>query len=472
MMANARTAMDQLDPAVFALGQRFADAGFELALVGGPVRDALLGRPSVDIDLTTNARPEQTEEILAGWAATTWDMGREFGTIGARHGDLTVEITTYRSDRYDLASRKPEVAFGDTIEGDLSRRDFTVNAMAMRLPDLQLIDPFNGLDDLVAGMITTPVGAEQSFSDDPLRIMRAARFSAQLNFDVDESVFTAMSAQAERLSIVSAERICAELTRLLLADHPRRGLELMTYTGVAEVVLPELSALQDTVDEHKRHKDVYEHTLTVLDRAIALEDGPDGPVPAPDLVLRLAAIMHDVGKPKTRRFEGGKVTFHQHDVVGARMTRKRLTALRFDKATVKAVSRLVELHLRAYGYSEGAWTDSAVRRYVSDAGELLDRLNKLTRADCTTRNRRKALILQAGHDDLEERIAELKKAEDLAAIRPDLNGEQIMELLDLRPGPQVGKAYKYLLGLRMERGPLGGDAARQELLTWWEQQQG
>lgn len=465
---TARAALADLPPSLAALGHLFTRAGHELALVGGPVRDAFLGVAPHDLDCTTSARPEETEKILAAWGDACWDVGKEFGTIGARKGDVIVEVTTYRTEEYEVGSRKPAVAYGDTLEGDLTRRDFTVNAMALRLPDLTLVDPCGGLPDLEAGILRTPVSAEQSFDDDPLRIMRAARFAAQLGFDVEPDVMDAMSQMAERLEIVSAERIRAELERLLLARWPRRGLELLVHTGVAQAVLPEVAALEDTVDEKGRHKDVYQHTLTVLDQAIALETGPEGPVPAPDLVLRLAALLHDIGKPPTRRFEpGGVVTFHAHDVVGAKMARKRLRALRFDKQTIKDVSRLVELHLRFHGYADARWSDSAVRRYVTDAGPLLQRLHRLTRADVTTGNKRKARMLAAAYDDLEERIDELAKAEELAAIRPDLDGEQIMAELGVKPGPVVGQAYKFLLDLRMEKGPLGEEMARQALRSWW-----
>ena len=468
LTATARRALEVLPPSLAALGHRFARAGHELALVGGPVRDAFLGVAPHDLDCTTSARPDETERILTEWGDACWDIGKEFGTIGARKGDVVVEVTTYRTEEYEVGSRKPRVAYGDTLTGDLTRRDFTVNAMALRLPDLQLVDPCGGFEDLCAGVLRTPVTAVQSFDDDPLRIMRAARFAAQLGFDVEPDVMTAMEEMAGRLEIVSAERVRAELERLLVSPWPRRGLELMVHTGVAGVVLPELSALQETVDEHKRHKDVYQHTLTVLDQAMALETGPEGAVPAPDLELRLAAIMHDVGKPATRRFlPDGTVTFHGHDHVGARMTRKRLTALRFDKQTVKDVSRLVELHLRFHGYADAGWSDSAVRRYVTDAGPLLERLHRLTRADVTTRNKRKARMLDAAYDDLEARISQLAAEEELAAIRPDLDGQQIMAELGIEPGPVVGEAYRFLMDLRMEKGPIGEDLAREALHAWW-----
>lgn len=459
----------ELEAKVVPLGEVFAAAGFEIALVGGPVRDALLGITPHDLDLTTSARPDETEAVLRTWADAVWDVGRNYGTLGARKGEDVFEITTYRSDDYQRDSRKPTVKFGDTLEGDLFRRDFTVNAIALRLPSLELVDPTGGLNDLAAGILRTPIDPEESFSDDPLRIMRAARFAAQLEFDVDYETMQAMEAMRERLSIVSPERVQAELSRLMTAKAPRRGLELMVYTHLAEQVLPELMDLLDMQDEHKRHKDVWEHSLTVLDQAIAQETDPDGPVPAPDLVLRLAAILHDIGKPATRRFEaGGVVTFHQHDVVGARITRTRLKALKYDKATIRDVSRLVALHQRFHGYGEQVWTDSAVRRYVTDAGPLLERLHRLTRADCTTRNVKKAHRLSAAYDDLEMRIRQLKAQEELDAVRPELNGEEIMEILGIPAGPEVGKAYRYMLAYRMEHGPVGHDNATAVLREWWD----
>ncbi len=470
-------ALTHLPPEVAELGALFASSGHRLALVGGPVRDAALGRPSSpDLDFATSARPEETERILQRWGDACWDIGKAFGTIGARRGDTIVEITTYRSERYDPASRKPEVAYGDTLEGDLSRRDFTVNAMAVELPSLAFVDPHDGLGDLAQGWLRTPVTPEQSFGDDPLRMMRAARFSAQLGLDVDLPVQAAMVAMAERITIVAAERVRVELEKTLLAPHPRRGLELLVETGVMDHVLPELGALKLEVDEHHRHKDVYEHSLTVLDQAIALEDPPGDEhpdaVPGPDLVLRLAALLHDIGKPATRRFTpGGGVSFHHHEVVGAKLTRKRLQALRFDKETVTRVTRLVELHLRFHGYGEAGWTDSAVRRYVTDAGPLLTRLHRLTRSDCTTRNRRKAERLAAAYDDLEARIAALSEREQLDAVRPDLDGNAIMELLGIPPGRDVGRAWNHLKELRLDRGPMAREDAEAELLRWWAKQQ-
>lgn len=463
-----------LAPEALELGRAFAAAGHELALVGGPVRDAFLGRTTGDLDFATSATVEQTEPILAAWGDAHWDIGRRFGTIGARRfarggrDDVVVEVTTYRSDAYQPDSRKPTVAFGDSLTGDLSRRDFTVNAMAVRLPDLTFVDPFDGLADLAGRLLRTPVAASQSFDDDPLRMMRAARFAAQLGMRLHDDARSAITAMAERIGIVSAERVRDELIKLLLADNPRPGLEVLVDTGLAGQVLPELPALRLEIDEHHRHKDVYQHTLTVLDQAITLESGPDGPVPRPDLVLRLAALLHDIGKPATRRFEaGGGVSFHHHEVVGAKLATRRLRALRFDNDTVHDVARLTELHLRFHGYGEGRWTDAAVRRYVTDAGPLLERLHRLTRSDCTTRNRRKADRLRRAQDDLEARIAELREHEELAAIRPDLNGEQIMALLGVPPGPVVGEAYRFLLERRMELGPQPVEAAEAALREWW-----
>ena len=475
LLARAVRHLTPVLPVLTALGERFRDAGHELALVGGPVRDAFLGRSSPDLDLTTSASPDEIEAVLAGWAEQTWDIGREFGTIGARHRGRTIEITTYRADAYDPDSRKPVVAFGDNLEDDLVRRDFTVNAMALRLPDLLFTDPHDGLGALASGTLTTPHTAQVSFSDDPLRMMRAARFVSQLGLRVDDDVRGAMTDMAERLSIVSAERIRDELSRLLLGAHPRDGLELMVDTGLADVMLPELPALRLEIDEHHRHKDVYEHSLTVLEQAIALEDEPgaEGPdvVPGPDLVLRLAALLHDIGKPATRRFEkGGGVSFHHHEIVGAKLARSRLRALRYDKDTVKAVTRLVELHLRFHGYGGGEWTDSAVRRYVTDAGPLLGHLHKLTRSDSTTRNRRKAERLARTYDDLEARIARLRAEEELNAVRPELNGNEIAEVLGISPGPVLGRAYKHLLAVRLDQGPIGREAAEAELRAWWARQ--
>jgi poly(A) polymerase len=469
-----RRALEHLEPVLPVLrelGEAFAAAGHSLALVGGPVRDAFLGRTSPDLDFTTDARPEQIEPILDAWATTTWDVGRRFGTIGGRRGELIVEVTTHRADAYDGVTRKPVVAFGDSLHDDLARRDFTVNAVALTLPDLTFTDPFGGLVDLVRGRLRTPLSAEVSFGDDPLRMLRAARFTAQLGLQVDEPTREAMAAMSGTLTIVSAERIRDELDKLLLAPTPRPGLELLVDTGLAEQFLPELPALRLEIDEHHRHKDVYEHSLTVLDQAIALESprGTEGEVVVgPDLHLRLAALLHDIGKPATRRHEpGGGVSFHHHEVVGAKLAAKRLRALRYDKDTVRTVARLVELHLRFHGYGEGQWTDSAVRRYVTDAGALLPRLHLLTRADVTTRNRRKAAALARAYDELEVRIGELRAKEELAAVRPELDGHEIAEVLGIAPGPELGRAYKFLLALRLDEGMLGTDEAARRLRDWW-----
>lgn len=452
------------------LGALFDGAGEELALVGGPVRDAMIGRLQNDLDFTTSARPEVTERLVAGWADAVWDMGREFGTIGCRKGEWQVEITTYRSETYDPSSRNPDVSFGDTLAGDLGRRDFSVNSMAVRVPSREFVDPHGGIVDLAERVLRTPGTPEQSFSDDPLRMMRAARFAAQLGFTVAPDVVEAMTAMAARIEIISAERVRDELVKLVCAPHPRLGLTLLVETGLAEHVLPELPALALERDEHHRHKDVYEHTLTVLEQSIDLEHRltPPGEPARPDFVARFAALMHDVGKPRTRRFEdGGIVTFHHHDVVGAKLTRKRMKALRFSNHDIDAVSTLVELHLRFHGYGSGEWTDSAVRRYVRDAGDQLERLHILTRADCTTRNQRKADRLRRTYDSLEERIARLGEEEELASIRPDLDGNQIMTILGIGPGREVGQAYAFLLELRMEEGPKSPEEAEAALRAWW-----
>lgn len=454
------------NPVIDEVGARFAKTGHEISLVGGSVRDALLGRLGTDLDFTTSARPDDIEECLEGWVDARWDVGRDFGTIGAIAGQWQLEITTYRADSYDPTSRRPEVAFGDDVVGDLRRRDFTVNAMAVSLPAGEFVDPFGGVRDLAEGVIRTPSTAEESFTDDPLRMMRAARFVAQLGFSVSPDVVQAMRAMADRISIVSAERVRDELVKLLLSDQPRLGLMLLVETGLAERIIPELSALQLERDEHHRHKDVYEHSLTVLEQAVALESRLGGG--GPDLVSRLAALLHDIGKPRTRRFaDDGTVTFHHHDMVGAKLTKKRMRALRFSNDLVDDVARLVELHLRFHGYGTGEWTDSAVRRYVRDAGPLLDRLHVLTRADCTTRNHRKAERLRRTYDDLELRISQLAEKEELAAIRPDLDGQQIMSALRVGPGPVIGEAYRFLLERRLDHGPLGEERARTELLDWW-----
>ena len=461
---------------VATLARAFSDAGYEFALVGGPVRDALLGRPVTDLDFTTSARPDETRAVLESVSKKVWDLGREFGTIAARvHGE-TVEVTTYRAEVYRDDSRKPEVTFGDTIEGDLVRRDFTINALALMLPEMRLVDVgggsddgAGGIEDLLAGKIRTPGSPEVSFTDDPLRMLRAARFASQLGFEVVPETQAAMWEYAERLDIISAERIRDEFVKLLSTADPIPGIRLLVETGLAEQFLPELTALVETQDDHGRHKDVYEHSLTVLRQAIELE-AARGHTPSPDITLRLAALLHDIGKPVTRRFEGGGVTFHHHDVVGAKITRKRLRELRFDNDTVKRVARLVELHLRFFGYSDQQWTDSAVRRYVRDAGDELQQLHILTRSDVTTRNRRKAERLEHAYDDIERRIDELAEAEELAAVRPELDGEQIMALLGIPAGPLVGRAYRYLLEVRLDEGPIGEAAAEERLREWFARQ--
>lgn len=465
----APTALRALLPVVvFEIADRFTAAGHELSLVGGPVRDLFLGRVSPDLDFTTDADPDQTLAAVAGWADATWEVGRAFGTIALRRGEHTIEVTTYRADAYDPESRKPAVAFGTSLQEDLRRRDFTMNSMALRLPDLELVDPYGGFADLERGLIRTPGTPASSFSDDPLRMMRAARFASQLGVAVAPEVEEAMTDMAGRIDIISAERVRDELVKLVLGAEPRAGVDLLVSTGLADHVLPEVSALRLEVDEHHRHKDVYQHSLQVLEQAAALETGPDGEVPGPDFVLRFAALLHDIGKPATRRFEAnGAVSFRHHDAVGAKLAKKRMRALRFDNGTIKAVARLVELHMRFYGYGDAGWTDSAVRRYVTDAGPVLARLLRLTRSDVTTRNRRKAEHLAFACDDLERRIAELAEQEEMQAMRPDLDGGQIMELLGIAPGPNVGRAYKFLLELRLDQGQLGPEAASEALLQWW-----
>jgi poly(A) polymerase len=462
---NAVRELMRVSPVAVELGERFAAAGYALHLVGGSVRDALLGRLGDDLDLTTDARPEQVLALVEGWAEQTWETGIAFGTVGIAKRGFKLEVTTYRAEAYEPGSRNPAVTYGESLEADLSRRDFTVNAMAIALPDWKapsaFVDPYGGLDDLAAQVIRTPGTPESSFGDDPLRMLRAARFASQLGFAVEPGVVAAMTAMAERLSIISVERVREELTRLVLGQHPRAGLELLVDTGLADSVLPELPALRLEIDEHHQHKDVYEHTLQVLERAIRLEE--DGP----DLVLRLAAILHDIGKPPTRRHQpGGGVSFHHHEVVGAKMARRRLKTLTFGKDVIEPICRLIDLHLRFHGYGTAGWTDSAVRRYVTDAGDQLDRLHKLVRSDCTTRNRRRAATLAASYDDLEARIARLAEQEELSRIRPDLDGAEVMRLLDLRPGPEVGAALRHLLALRMEHGPLPRDEAEAALFAW------
>ncbi|WJL94212.1 CCA tRNA nucleotidyltransferase [Microbacterium sp. ET2] len=463
----ARLSALAASPVVSTLATAFAAAGRELSIVGGPVRDAFLGRQTNDLDFTTDASPDDILRIVTPISSTQWDIGRAFGTIGAKVQGESVEITTYRADSYDGVTRKPTVEFGDTLDGDLARRDFTVNAMALRVPSCTLVDPTGGVEDLVGQRLRTPGDPRVSFGDDPLRMLRAARFASQLEFDVDTDTVAAMGELRDTLSIVSPERIQGELVKLLQTDDPARGIRLLVDTGLIDLFLPEVPALRLEIDEHHHHKDVYEHSLTVLRQTIQLEKQrfPDA---APDVPLRLAALLHDIGKPATRRLEpGGGVTFHHHDVKGARMARKRLQSLRFDSDTIGTVTRLIELHLRFFGYAEGTWTDSAVRRYVRDADAELERLHILTRADVTTRNRRKAARLASAYDDIENRIAALRQQEQIDAVRPELDGNRIQEVLGIRPGREVGEAYRFLLDLRLDEGVLGEEEAERRLRAWW-----
>ncbi|MEV4130349.1 CCA tRNA nucleotidyltransferase [Nocardia sp. NPDC049707] len=469
MLAAAAVTLGRLSDVLTPLGELFAVRGFALYLVGGSVRDAVLGRLGTDLDFTTDARPEQVQELLRGWADHLWDTGGlAFGTVSASKADQQLEITTFRSDTYDRVSRNPEVTFGDSLEGDLVRRDFTVNAMAVKIGadgSLEFVDPLGGMDALLAGMLDTPAAPEDSFSDDPLRMLRAARFVAQLGFELQPRVRAAIVAMASEIERITAERVRTELDKLIASAHPIDGVNVMCETGLAQLVLPEVPAMKLEIDEHHQHKDVYWHSLTVLQQAIDLEEGD------PDLVLRWAALLHDIGKPDTKRNEpGGGVSFHHHEVVGAKMVRKRMRALKYPKQFTEDVSRLVFLHLRFHGYGKGQWTDSAVRRYVTDAGDLLPRLHKLVRADCTTRNKRRAAALRATYDELETRIAGLLAQEDLDRVRPDLDGNAIMELLGIPAGPEVGKAWRFLKELRLDRGPLTRDEAEAALLEWWKAQ--
>ena len=476
-MLNMAEGLDRLgalatSPIMARLGAAFAEAGFELAIVGGPVRDALLGRPTHDLDLTTNARPDDILRLVKPLATATWDIGRAFGTIGAKIAGPggkheQVEITTYRADSYDGVTRKPTVEFGDDLDTDLGRRDFTIGAMALRLPVPALVDPTGGVEDLVAGVLRTPSDPDVSFGDDPLRMLRAARFAAQLGFTVAPATLEAMSRLRESIRIVSPERVQAELVKLLAADGAVAGIRILVDTGLMAEIMPEIPALRLEIDEHHHHKDVYEHSLTVLQQTIDLEHARH-PGAEPDVTLRLAALLHDIGKPATRKLEpGGGVSFHHHDLKGARMARKRLQALRFDTDTITSVGQLVEQHLRFFGYSEGAWTDSAVRRYVRDAGDELERLHILTRADVTTRNKRKAARLAGAYDDIERRIAELAAQEQLDAMRPELDGNQIQQILGISPGREVGEAYRFLLDLRLDEGIVGPEEAERRLREWW-----
>jgi poly(A) polymerase len=458
-------------PLASSLAAAFKEKGFTLALVGGPVRDALLGRLGNDLDFTTSAPPLETKKILQKWAENVWDTGIEFGTVAGQRGETTVEVTTYRSESYNSESRKPDVTYGTSIEGDLSRRDFTVNSMALELTGVkpEFIDPFGGLADLAKKVLRTPGKPEDSFSDDPLRMLRAARFASQLNFEIAPEVLLAMKDMAKRLEIISAERIRDEITKLLMSTQPRTGITILVETGLADIAMPEIPKLRLEVDEHHHHKDVYEHSITVLEQAIAHEDRLGGP----NLVIRLAALLHDIGKPKTRALlEGGGVSFHHHEVVGARLAKSRLKALRFSNDVIEEVETLIALHLRFHGYGDGEWTDSAVRRYVRDAGELLTHLHVLTRADCTTRNARKAARLAATYDSLETRIEVLMEQEELSKIRPDLDGAEVMQLLSIKPGADVGRALDFLMELRMDQGPLGKEKATELLMQWWSTRNG
>jgi poly(A) polymerase len=450
--------LDEVRP----LAERFGAAGKRIYLVGGSVRDLLLGRDAseIDFDLTTDARPDEIESIVSGWADAVWTQGKRFGTIGCRKKGRDYEITTHRAEAYAPDSRKPEVVFGDDIETDLSRRDFTVNAMALSLPEPELIDPHGGAIDLAAKRLRTPLSPEESFTDDPLRMLRAARFLAGYGLEPDEELVDAVKRLHDRLEIVAAERIRMELDKLMVVDRPGPGLWFLVHTGLAAEFLPELPGLELEQDPIHRHKDVLAHTIAVVENT------------SPDKILRLSALFHDVGKPKTRSYgTKGKVMFHHHEVVGARMTRDRMVALRYPNDEVEAVVELVKLHLRFHTYRMG-WTDSAVRRYVRDAGPLLDKLNELTRCDCTTRNPKKAEALAERMDQLEQRIAELREQEELAAMRPDLDGAEVMAHLDIPPGRQVGKALEFLLELRLEEGPLDKDEVYRRLDEWWAAQAG
>lgn len=446
----------EIPPVATELGERFRLAGHELYLVGGAVRGLLMGRddPSLDLDFATDAVPAETTKTLRGWAMPLYLVGVKFGTVGGRREGRDLEITTFREEVYAEEHRKPSVTFGKDLRTDLSRRDFTVNAMAIRLPEGEFVDPFGGVKDLAAKRLDTPLDPEIAFSDDPLRMLRAARFASQLELSPAPRVVEAIERMRGRLAIVSAERIADELSKLLQSPWPAVGLEMIVRTGLADEFLPELSALRLEQDPVHKHKDVLHHTMAVIEKC-----DPH------DLTLRLAAMLHDVGKPKTREITPEGVTFHHHEVVGARMARERLQALRFPSSVVDDVERLVELHLRFHGYTE--WSDSAVRRYVRDAGPLLDRLNQLTRADCTTQNPFKAKKLEALQDDLEERIARLAEEENLQAMRPPLDGTQVMEHLGVEPGPVVGRALDMLMEVRLERGPIEPDEAYRLLDAWW-----
>ncbi|HEY9313626.1 CCA tRNA nucleotidyltransferase [Williamsia sp.] len=468
LLAAAAVSLRELSDVINPLGAKFAAAGFGLYLVGGSVRDAVLGRLTNDLDFTTDARPQDVQELLRGWAEAIWDTGIDFGTISAVKSGHQIEITTFRADSYDRVGRNPEVRFGESLEDDLIRRDFSMNAMAVRIGadgGQEFVDPLGGLEALLAGVIDTPAAPEDSFNDDPLRMLRGVRFVSQLGFSLSPRVFEATVAMAEQIDRITVERVAVELDKLILGEHAVEGIDMLCETGLAQRVIPEIPAMKLAIDEHHQHKDVYTHSLTVLRQAMDLEDGD------PDLVLRWAAILHDIGKPDTRRHEAnGGVSFHHHEVVGAKMVRRRLRALKYPKAVIEDIAQLVFLHLRFHGYGDNQWTDSAVRRYVNDAGDLLPRLHKLVRADCTTRNKRRARRLQQNYDNLEERIARIAQNEDLARVRPDLDGNAIMELLGLPPGPKVGEAWRHLKELRLDRGPMSHDDAVAALREWWDQQ--
>ena len=467
VLARAESTVSSLSSLLGGLVEKFAARGYSLYLVGGSVRDALLGRLGNDLDFTTPARPEVVKEILDEWAETVWDTGIDFGTVSAAYKGQQIEITTFRSDSYDGQSRNPEVIYGDTLEGDLVRRDFKANAMAIELladASFKFHDPLHGLQDIADRVLDTPDKPEISFHDDPLRMLRAARFASQLEFRVADRVVEAMRDMAGEIQRITVERVQVELDKLICGTAPWDGIDLLVSTGIADYIFPEIPALRMTADEHAQHKDVYAHSLKVLSQAMDQEE--DGP----DLVLRWAALLHDIGKPDTFDNTDGKVSFHHHEVVGAKLARKRLRKLKYPKATTEAIGQLVYLHMRFHGFGEGQWTDSAVRRYVTDAGELLPKLHKLVRADSTTRNAKKAARLQRTYDHLEERIADIAAKEDLARVRPDLDGNEIMQILGLEPGPEVGKAWKYLKELRLERGELERDEAIAELKAWWEKE--
>ena len=468
VLARADSTVSSLSSLLGGLVEKFAARGYSLYLVGGSVRDALLGRLGNDLDFTTPARPEVVKEILDEWAETVWDTGIDFGTVSAAYKGQQIEITTFRSDSYDGQSRNPEVVYGDTLEGDLVRRDFKANAMAIELladASFKFHDPLHGLQDIADRVLDTPDKPEISFHDDPLRMLRAARFASQLEFRVADRVVEAMRDMAGEIQRITVERVQVELDKLICGTAPWDGIDLLVSTGIADYIFPEIPALRMTADEHAQHKDVYAHSLKVLSQAMDQEE--DGP----DLVLRWAALLHDIGKPDTFDNTDGKVSFHHHEVVGAKLARKRLRKLKYPKATTESIGQLVYLHMRFHGFGENQWTDSAVRRYVTDAGDLLPRLHKLVRADCTTRNAKKARRLQRTYDQLEERIEEIGRKEDLARVRPDLDGNEIMEILGLQPGPEVGQAWSYLKELRLEHGPLEREDATAKLREWWDSKQ-